>query len=293
MAGLIIEGVDGAGKTGLATEMAERGYKYVHVASPKTDKPADEYLALMHSIPWRTPVVFDRMHLGERVYGPIDRGESRMSDPEYRAVEAMMIDRNYRLLWLDTDPQECYDRCKAADESRSNDPAQPNDKFWPVERFYQLSKKYEEVVAQSYLPRVHIKNWGEGAMVIGPADENTDRIDLEGWGSNKPKIWVLGDGLNPFGPFYDKLGLAQVWPVIDPRIHRVTQVHPADQIETVAEVWRRWVMLGRPRIITLGHGMDEACTAALLGHTALPEPGEVTVLPELDEALNTKQEAIA
>ena len=73
---IILEGPDGGGKTTLATWLKrEHGFSYVH-AGPPTE-PADmlaEYGAqLWKALHGRKNVVFDRLHLGELVYGPVLR----------------------------------------------------------------------------------------------------------------------------------------------------------------------------------------------------------------------------
>lgn len=82
----IFEGVDGTGKSTAAGEMsAATGAHLVHTGPPpKTVIPmADVYTrqlidALHH--PGSGPVVFDRLHLGERVYGDILRKNDRLGE---------------------------------------------------------------------------------------------------------------------------------------------------------------------------------------------------------------------
>lgn len=69
----IIEGPDGAGKTTYAQALCEQfGYEYHHEGPPPIGvNTFTHYLRLLER---SKPTVFDRLHLGELVYGPLLRG---------------------------------------------------------------------------------------------------------------------------------------------------------------------------------------------------------------------------
>jgi hypothetical protein len=89
---LIIEGPDGAGKTTLARSLlapVAGGVDYHHEGPP----PAGDHGLLPYYLDFvrrafdqrmehRNPFVFDRLAMGEVVYGPLLRGRSRLSDAE-------------------------------------------------------------------------------------------------------------------------------------------------------------------------------------------------------------------
>jgi hypothetical protein len=82
---IIIEGPDKSGKTTLAKKIEEQfHYKYAHFSSPGDD-PASEYASFFSSI--SSPTVCDRSYFGERVYGPLLRGASKISDLQYAVIE--------------------------------------------------------------------------------------------------------------------------------------------------------------------------------------------------------------
>jgi hypothetical protein len=91
---IIIEGPDGAGKTVLAMKLRELGYKYVHHGPPTPEEARDMLRAWVQQLlKAHSPTVFDRLHLSERIYGPLTRGRSAATVEQEtlleRASEAM------------------------------------------------------------------------------------------------------------------------------------------------------------------------------------------------------------
>ena len=79
---VILEGADGGGKTTLAKRLVEEGFEYRHEGPPpsKVDLVAHYLDILDKSLKSNKNVVHDRLWLGERVYGPVCRGEDRLGD---------------------------------------------------------------------------------------------------------------------------------------------------------------------------------------------------------------------
>ena len=88
---VILEGPDGGGKTTLANELVERGFKYKHEGPPKDgiDLIAHYLDELWKSMLDNSDVVHDRLYLGETVYGPICRKFDRITAEGVRLFERL------------------------------------------------------------------------------------------------------------------------------------------------------------------------------------------------------------
>lgn len=80
---IILEGPDGTGKSTLAHELEQQGFKNIHFGVPPASAQASEeamfrfFFEPLYAS--SVPVVFDRLHLSDRIYGPLMRGGSPMS----------------------------------------------------------------------------------------------------------------------------------------------------------------------------------------------------------------------
>jgi hypothetical protein len=87
---VIIEGPDGAGKTTLARQLCHQlTLGYHHEGPPPTNVPALEHYARL-LVEAKRPTLFDRLHLGETVYGPLLRGGSRLDARGLRLMNRLI-----------------------------------------------------------------------------------------------------------------------------------------------------------------------------------------------------------
>ena len=100
---VILEGCDGSGKTTLAGAlMRKRGYDYTVVKTGLPEPGYDVAVAYLDAIyaalarPGRT--LFDRLHLGEKIYGPLLRGEDCMGQDGLATIERVMAAHNIALI---------------------------------------------------------------------------------------------------------------------------------------------------------------------------------------------------
>jgi thymidylate kinase len=111
---LVIEGCDGVGKTTLAQQLAVRhGFSVVH--SPRTPDHlnlASRYREIL-SGPGR--ILFDRCFLSELVYGPLNRGCSRITWSEAIDLAETVVARDGLLVHLTAPPTVIHQRLLTRD----------------------------------------------------------------------------------------------------------------------------------------------------------------------------------
>lgn len=92
---ILVEGVDGAGKTTLVNELAHYGpdNTVVRHCGPLRRSAWVEYMQPLHEHNVRRDfLIADRWHVGEMVYGPLYRGASKVDDNLRDTVE-LALDR--------------------------------------------------------------------------------------------------------------------------------------------------------------------------------------------------------
>lgn len=86
----IIEGPDGAGKTTYSKVICEKfGLEYHHEGPPPTG--VDIFRHYLRLLERPQPTCFDRLHLGELVYGPVLRGSSGVGFEQCRYLSSQAL----------------------------------------------------------------------------------------------------------------------------------------------------------------------------------------------------------
>ena len=98
---VVLEGADGSGKSMIASWLRDtHGYAIVKTGPPApTGNLTVAYLDALHTAirgPGRT--VFDRLHLGDAIYGSILRGVDRIGGEGLAAIERVIAKHGVRLI---------------------------------------------------------------------------------------------------------------------------------------------------------------------------------------------------
>ena len=111
---VVIDGCDGTGKTTLARQISVRyGHLLTHASlSPAGTDLFAKYEAMVAS---SEPLVMDRSFVSELVYGPLERGVSRLSLLQARQLAATVAERQGVLVHLTGNPDRIIRRLLARD----------------------------------------------------------------------------------------------------------------------------------------------------------------------------------
>lgn len=91
---VILEGIDGSGKSTFADKIASyvpEGFEVIrNHKGPLTSTPWEEYVLPLMDIGKDQFLIADRWHIGEMIYGPIYRGKSEVTPAEERLIELLL-----------------------------------------------------------------------------------------------------------------------------------------------------------------------------------------------------------
>jgi hypothetical protein len=88
----IIEGPDGAGKTALSCQICNHfSMAYHHEGPPPAELTELGAYYTNRLLEAKEPTVFDRLHLGELIYGPLLRGGHRLSPGGQQFVNSAIV----------------------------------------------------------------------------------------------------------------------------------------------------------------------------------------------------------
>lgn len=260
---IVLEGVDGAGKTTLAEAL---GGRYVHHSQPKGHPLEDYERELQYHLPEDELLVVDRLHWGEMVYGPLYRGESRLGWPGFMHVEMLLQARGAVRVLVGGDPRTIRRRL----EERGED-------FLRLEHLEEVMEGFEVAHSRAFERKVRV--W--------PATP-TDTADLAGWlrhqavaearraeglplrylGAPDPHVLLVGDQRSdptgwcqvPFAPLPGGCGAWLLGALPAAWVGRLGIIN-ANECEDLRSLW---VGVGRPLVVALG---NEA--AARLGEAGI------------------------
>lgn len=264
MSWVILEGPDGTGKTTIAEQLRQAGYFYAHAGPEDTLPVLAKRMSELQGLKY---VVWDRAHLGEAVYGPLDRGTT-VNRGWWNLVEAFLLEKNAICVLLTEQHEDKTDYLGKSGSAR----------------YAEVLAGYERALPTSAL------TWKQRSSLPRGAVDNRDlepwewRTDPEGLGGvtedntfsgraedgptppSLPNVLVLGEQQNPLAevpwPFATRCGIELVWPVINPREVRVSNALRSKGVIEPGDLHDRWEQLGCPKVITLGKIAHQACYLA-------------------------------
>lgn len=285
---IILEGSDCAGKTSLAHQLSDAAFNQginttlMSAGPPEPGLAAlDEYELLLrplreHAVDPRHLVILDRWHLGELVYGPLLRGESRLSAVQFEHVERF-LDAMGAIRVIVHPASENVLRARFA--KRGDD---------------LLSEEQVVAVWRWYLNAAQVYNWRQ---VHSPVT-HVEVLDLLMWaaigctrahstidfpsyvGSPQPTVLVLGD--EPNGWRIGENPNPALMPYRRNSAHYLISAMLANMPNRLGyglanandgtDVEALWQALGRPRVAALGKRCQRTLDASQVPYQAFPHP---------------------
>ena len=189
---ILIEGPDGSGKTTLAGQLMLLGFGYVHMSVPRPARnPLTYWLARFKGRPH--PLVIDRMHWSEDVYGPLTRGGSALSDLDRWVLEGWLMAHDAKIVL-------CLPPVEAVLENVALDSGAPNHADAGLVRaVYEEYRLGRDVPGHwpTSLPVLNYDYTAEKATALlrrlGLATSRALPADHEGIGSPRPPWVFVGD----------------------------------------------------------------------------------------------------
>jgi putative hydrolase of the HAD superfamily len=134
---IVIEGCDGVGKTTIVNKLKAIGYQTLHFGFDPALSIKQKYERLLAS-GYNSPIVFDRSFISEMVYGPLNRGGSRLSDVDFNELLSLISRRNGHIVYLRADPKSIFQRISDRGNKDKNE--------LDIDKIKQICAQYDKVI---------------------------------------------------------------------------------------------------------------------------------------------------
>lgn len=205
---IVLEGPDCGGKSTLAeTLVLQHGFHQIHIGQPAPGEDTFKTYTdiLMSALEYDQPIVFDRLHIGECIYGPVMRGTDTLTSIGATLINRILTARDAKLIFC----LPHKDRFRESYKSRGDDYVKKLD---TAEMIYDLYNDYA-----AHHPEFEVYNYQvtstyeEREMLFSPRPA----LPFGCTGSNKAHYLIVGEITNHNVTEYDLpfhyLGNSSAW----------------------------------------------------------------------------------
>ena len=187
---LILEGIDGVGKSSILAEIDRtHRIKTAHLGKPPKGVTAHQWSDYFRAH-YDNFELLSRSHVSERVYGSLIRGKSLIDDWQNWLLNQQLRTRGFRIAFI----ERPFDIVKAQMAQR----AEPSDyDMWVLKNWDAMRRAYLEFLPPDLTLFIdnnrELTSAVKKAAVAGAVLNYTNPMELRGIGSLTPKVILLGD----------------------------------------------------------------------------------------------------
>ncbi len=273
---VLLEGADGTGKTTLGKQLCtEFDMEYVHFGIPD-EHPMDYWFRVLSNVTY--PIVIDRLHLSEEVYGSTYRDGSQLTELQSWCIEGWLEARNTTLVM-------CF---ASWDDMQKNQEVSVGP--YHGEKQKEVVKRFASQISTMTLPLIIYDYTMEttGNRVRRTLDvrkyaAQTTDWNTRGLGSTTPNVWLVGEQPNirdqsvrhldqfPFlsssGNYLRKAMCSGLFSWSTTHVSNAT--HRGGMNVDLSEQWER---LRKPKVVALGAVANRQLTKYDVPHATVPHP---------------------
>jgi thymidylate kinase len=287
---IILEGPDLAGKSTLTREIADEIIRVTGVTAVLMHKgpPDDRHILEQYELdlrdydPGMTDVICDRWHVGETIYGPLLRGENRLTTPMLRHVNMFLESRGAVTVYVNPGRETLNTRWLENHDPLVTDHAM-------FERVREEYDRYFDTYPADYDERRLAGSPPSHPLLVVIAAERCAQRAIPFLrrcptyvGSLDPQVCLIGDRRggdgrgypSAFVPYEASSGHYLLSAVDSAGLFELTRIglFNACEYDSGDDLYEAWRELGQPCLIALGEHAHAALARVMIPHGAVPHP---------------------